>query len=244
MKKKLVCGSIVLLCALLCVSFTALAAQGYEKRTVGKYTFLVGFMEVPAYKDAKNGLSLTICDGTECKYTVKDGSSVLSNPVEGAEKNLKAEVTTGNTSPLTLPIESHESNPGKYTSYFLPSTTGAYTFHIFGNIDNQKIDEKFSSSPNTFGDVQSINQYPPQQASSAAQSKESATNAINIASLQSQVKDVEDTANSARTMGIAGTVAGLLGLLTGGIALLRRPRPTVYSNDFADSDAPIDSLRG
>src|SRR5437899_4850803 len=80
MKKKLyvgVLGCLVALCALLLTTQSALA---HEKRHVGKYTFVVGFLDEPAYANIKNGLDLTICTGDACTYSVPDGQKVVSNP--------------------------------------------------------------------------------------------------------------------------------------------------------------------
>lgn len=119
-------------------------ASAHELRVVGNYNFVVGFLNEPAYAGQQNGLDLTICDGV-CKYVVKDGSRVLENPVLDAEKSLKAEVSMGSNAPLVLTIATRYGMPGKYAAYFLPSTVGAYTYHIYGELSGSKIDEKFTS---------------------------------------------------------------------------------------------------
>jgi hypothetical protein len=44
----------------------------------------------------------------------------------------------------------------------MPTVKGTYTFHIVGKIDTLNIDEKFTSGPSTFGDIEDTSavQYP------------------------------------------------------------------------------------
>ena len=63
----------------------------HEQRTVGKYAFVVGFLNEPAYSGLPNGLDLRISN----KETTK--------PVEGLEKTLQAELIFGaKTMPITV----------------------------------------------------------------------------------------------------------------------------------------------
>jgi hypothetical protein len=94
-KKHLTLGSIALLVALLCVVLTVVPTLAHEKRHVGPYTFVVGFLDEPAYANVKNSLDLTVCDGSSCNYTVQNGAQVLSNPVNDVDQTLKVEVSTG-----------------------------------------------------------------------------------------------------------------------------------------------------
>lgn len=127
-------------------------AWAHETRDVdgGKYQFRVGFIEEPAYQGLQNGLELTICTGP-C-VSNKDVPGTFTNGVTGAFDTLKAEVIFGkDTMPLTLVIVPF--NPGKYNARFVPTRIGNYTFHIFGTLGPDKIDERFTSSPDTFDSV-------------------------------------------------------------------------------------------
>ncbi|GHO76080.1 hypothetical protein KSD_38510 [Ktedonobacter sp. SOSP1-85] len=231
MKKKLyvgVLGCLVALCALLLTTQSALA---HEKRHVGKYTFVVGFLDEPAYANIKNGLDLTICNGDACTYTVTDGQKVVSNPVENAEQTLKAEVIQGGAQPLALTVEPRYANPGKYAGYFLPTTAGAYTFHIYGTLNGQQIDEKFTSSPNGFGEVEQITAYP-------ATTKNVSTSAADTSALAQQVKDAQNSAQVASTLGIAGIVVGVVGMALAAFAFTRKSRVMQATQE------PAESLRG
>lgn len=220
MKRRISLIGIALVTALL-VSFGVVSlASAHEVRHVGPYTFVVGFLNEPAYAGQENSIDLTICNGAQCNYTVQDGQRVVANPVQNAEQTLKAEVSQGGNAPLTLPLAARYANPGKYASYFVPSKAGTYTFHIFGTLSGLKIDEKFTSGPNTFSDAKQVQVYPPVTAQ--------ATGA--------------GTSNAAMAVGIAGLVVGALGLIAGGFALARKPR-RVEAVQAVDQ-SKIDRLRG
>lgn len=229
MKRRIYVGGIALTTALLISMFVVSIASAHEVRHVGPYTFVVGFLNEPAYAGQENSIDLTICDGAQCNYTVQNGLRVVSNPVNNAEQTLKAEVSQGAAAALSLPLEARYANPGKYASYFVPSKVGTYTFHIFGTLANMKIDEKFTSGPNTFSDANQIQVYPPAtvQASGPA---------------QAQAQDAQNSANTATALGIAGIIIGALGLAAAGFALIRKPRSAVEVQS-ADKSS-VESLRG
>ena len=56
--------------------------------------------------------------------------------------------------PFKLEVTARFGTAGAYNGVIMPTATGTYTFHIVGKIDTQSIDEKFSSGPNTFGDIE------------------------------------------------------------------------------------------
>lgn len=232
MQRTLALGVVALFAALLVVTFTSGVASAHEKRHIGPYTFVVGFLNEPAYAQQENSLDLTICNGKDCNYTVQDGLRVVSNPVMNADQTLKAEVIMGNATPLALPLEPRYANPGKYTSYFVPSKIGSYTFHFFGTLQGMQINEKFTSSPNTFSDVNEMHVYP------------AVTAQNNASSLQTQVESAKQSAATATTIGIAGVILGILGLIAAGIALSRKPQGTLAAPARKTSSKPVDSLRG
>ena len=225
--------------ALLVFAFVTPAASAHEKRNVGPYTFVVGFLNEPAYAGQENSIDFTICKGNQCNYTVQDGLRVVANPVNNANQTLKAEVSQGGAASLALPLEARYANPGKYASYFVPSKVGTYTFHIFGTLSGMKIDEKFVSGPNTFSDAEQIHVYPSAntqnaQTTQAATSTQSQTPA--------QVQAAQNSANTAMTLGIVGIIVGVLGLAAAGFALTHRP--TGATAQQPASKAAVEDLRG
>lgn len=230
MRKHCTFGSLALLMALLVLVLTTSSALAHEKRHVGNYTFVVGFLDEPAYANVKNSLDLTICDGTDCNYTVQDAVKVLSNPVNDADKTLKIEVSMGGSAPLALALEPRWANPGKYNAYFLPAKEGDYTFHIFGTLDKSNINEKFTSSPTGFSAVKQVQTYP------------SGSTDPKVTALQNQVQSAQNSATTATSIGIIGTVLGVIGLVIAGFALVRKPK--LAGTHVEATEAFPDSLRG
>ena len=125
--------------------FLSAPAAAHERRTVGPYTFVVGWIVEPAYVGQLNALDLTVTETTSTKA------------VEGLEKTLKADLISGGgaaTMPLT--IAARFGLPGKYQGQVLPTKTGDYTFHITGTVNTTAIDEKFESGPGRFGAIEDI----------------------------------------------------------------------------------------
>lgn len=122
-------------------------ALGHERRAVGPYTFVVGWIIEPAYVDAANGLSLDVAEVSSAR------------PVDGLEKTLHAEVIVGGGAKrLVLNLASDEATPGHYEGNFIPTKAGDYIFHIFGDVGSTKVDERFESGPNTFDGAVSTDQ--------------------------------------------------------------------------------------
>ena len=169
-------------------------ALGHERRTVGPYTFVVGWLNEPAYVGLMNSLDLTVTETSGGKA------------VEGLDQTLKADVTfggTGTSQPLTL--AARFGQPGKYTGYVMPTKVGDYTFHITGTVGTMSIDQKFESGPGRFGSIESTDalQYPARVVSNS---------------------DLAGRLDSMQTLVIAGIViAGLAFLASvGGLVMRRR----------------------
>ncbi len=129
-----------------------MATSAHEHREVGngKYTFVVGFLNEPAFVSGENGLSLAVTKNTS-GATPAAGSE--GTPVEGLDKTLKAEVIYGDQK-MNLPLSPGYGQPGKYESIFFPMAAGDYSFHIYGEVEGTKVDETFTSGPNTFSTVE------------------------------------------------------------------------------------------
>jgi hypothetical protein len=175
-------------------AITTNVAFGHERRTVGPYTFVVGWLNEPAYVNLLNSLDLTVTETTGAKA------------VEGLDKTLKAEVTFGgSTTPQPLTIAARFGLPGKYSGYVMPTKVGDYTFHITGTVGTMNIDEKFESGPGRFGSIESTDplQYPQKLASNA---------------------DLAAKLDQLQTLVIAGIVLGGLALLATAAGLVVRRR--------------------
>jgi hypothetical protein len=172
-------------------------ALAHEQRVVGKYTFVVGFLNEPAYTDFPNSLDMRIMETQSGK------------PVEGLEKTLNAEVIFG-ASTMPLQLRARFGQPGAYLADLVPTRAGSYIFHITGDVQGQSVDEKFESGPNTFSDGTDL---------TALQFPQKLPAPSDVAG---QLKAAQDAASSAQTFAYIGLGAGVLGLIVGGIALTRR----------------------
>jgi hypothetical protein len=118
---------------LMMVCFSS-ALWAHEKRAVGNYEFVVGFVNEPAFAGSTNALDLRIS---------KNGQ-----PVEGLEKTLKATARYGSMSrSMDLTLKPRHKQPGAYAGYFFPTKPGQYSFQIIGEIEGQKINETFEPHP-------------------------------------------------------------------------------------------------
>ncbi|HXG41590.1 MAG TPA: hypothetical protein VNL95_02565 [Dehalococcoidia bacterium] len=114
------------------------AALAHERRTVGAYTFIVGFMNEPAIAYYPNALDLRVQDAS-------------GQPVTGLEQTLRAEVIVGGGAQRrALELEPAFNQPGRYFGYFIPTLPGDYTFRIYGQVGGQTVDESFTSGPGRF----------------------------------------------------------------------------------------------
>lgn len=126
--------------------------SAHERRMVGPYQFVVGWLNEPAYVGLVNSLDLRV---TDTRVTP-------AKAVEGLEKTLTVDLQSGGLAPLPLTVTARFGTPGAYNGYVMPTATGTYTFTIKGKIDTQDINEKFESGPGRFGDIESTTalQYP------------------------------------------------------------------------------------
>jgi hypothetical protein len=127
-------------------------AAAHERRMVGPYQFVVGWLNEPAYVGLMNSLDLRV---TDTRVTP-------AKAVEGLEKTLTVDLQSGGLAPLALTVTARFGTPGAYNGYVMPTATGTYTFTIKGKIDTLDVNEKFESGPGRFGDIESTTalQYP------------------------------------------------------------------------------------
>jgi hypothetical protein len=175
-------------------AFTSNIGLGHERRNVGPYTFVVGWINEPSYVNLLNSLDLTVTETSGGKA------------VEGLDKTLKADVTFGGlTTPQPLTLAARFGQPGKYTGYVMPTKVGEYTFHITGTVGTMNIDEKFISGPGRFGSIESTDplQYPAKVVSNS---------------------DLAARLDQLQTLVVAGIVLGGLALLASAAGLVMRRR--------------------
>lgn len=141
------------LTAAILFSVAGIQALAHERRAVGPYELVVGFIEEPAFVGTTNGVSLRVADTR--------GTS--PRPVEGLHETLDVEVSYGGLSrSLSLELSAVFGQPGLYAAHFVPTAPGSYIFRIHGNIADLAVDERFESGPGRFDDVEATGslQYP------------------------------------------------------------------------------------
>jgi hypothetical protein len=232
MKRRLLVAMAATTLAAMLVPLLASPASAHEAKTVGKYHFVVGFGDEPAYVGEKNSVQLILADAKD-------------TPVADLGNTLKVAVTTGTAEPLQLPMEpffevGEFGTPGDYRAFFIPTTPGSYSFHFTGTIKGQKIDQTFKSGPQTFSDIDDPAQvqYPVKQPTGGqlATRADRETARINAA-LTAERDQAKDDAASARTLAIIGLIVGALGLLAGGAALAMRRRGPAQATPTRDSES-------
>ena len=118
------------------VSLTLLTAlttaAAHDHHTVGegenRYEITLGYAREPAYTDELNGLDLFV-------HTMTD------KPVENLESSLNVAIIAPNgETRRTLPLRAVFGEPGAYTSDFILSEPGVYSFAIGGFIGETEVD--------------------------------------------------------------------------------------------------------
>ncbi len=186
------------------------AAFAHERRDVGKYQFVVGWTGEPAFEGEKNGIDLRIF--------VRD----TNEPVSGAEKTLKAEVTFGGQR-KEVPLRAVFQQPGRYSGDLVPTKEGDYRFRFFGTIDSDEVNQTFDSADKKFNGVESIKgiQFPASAEAAAAVPAAAANTGPAVAGVQAAAQAALAAADNAQTLAVASAVMGGLGILMGGMAMLR-----------------------
>ncbi len=155
---------VVALAAVSLVGFLPTLASAHETRDVagGKYHLVVGFLDEPPFTGFKNSLDLRVSDNA---LPSPAAGETATNGVEGLESTLQAEIIYGDQK-KSLTLVPRFRTPGAYNAWVIPMAGGDYSFHIFGTINGDAIDETFTSSPEGFSAVQDAAsiQFPQQSA--------------------------------------------------------------------------------
>jgi hypothetical protein len=220
LSKKLSIG-LVFIAAL--IVFTNVA-YAHERRPVGDYEFVVGFLVEPAIEGEKNGVDLRVRIPSE-----EEGGD--PTPVEGVQENLVVEIThvpTGITKDATL--RAIFGDPGHYTADLILTAPGQYQFHFTGSIGDLEVDEVFISGE-SFSDVHPSSEFQFPEPLPEARELESAVrgaqdsanasaDAITAAESSASAANTaaaaaEEAAASAQSTATIALVIGVIGLLAG-----------------------------
>lgn len=198
----------------LLVPFAALStttvANAHERRTVGKYTVVVGFNVEPAFADQVNAALITVTNAE------------TSEPVAGVQQSLKVEVSQGGVK-KEMPLTAVSGSPGRYIATFVPTKTGQYIFRFFGDIEGTSFDQTFQSGPGRFSDIESLSaiEFPARVATTETATQNNPQVQRQMASIETSLREAQDAASVARIVGFVGIVLGVAGLATAGLAMRR-----------------------
>jgi hypothetical protein len=207
----------------LLLALGAAPASAHEGRKVGRYELVVGFGDEPAYAGAKNSVQLLLSDAATHKPVVDLGDTLKVDISQG----------TDDTPKMTMALEpdfeiGEFGTPGHYRAFFIPTAPGAYTFRFTGTIKGQRIDQRFTSGPQTFSEVDDPAQvsFPSRDPTtgqlSARLDRETTRLSQALAASQERARQAGDTAGTARLIAVVGVVAGVLGLAAAGFTLSRK----------------------
>jgi len=190
------------------LGFTARPVLAHERREVGPYQVVVGFLTEPAFEGLKNGVDLRVLDRE------------TQQPVEGLERTLQVELTyVPSGAAKVLRLRSLYREPGRYTADLIPTAPGHYRFRFFGSMAETAVNETFDSRAGggQFDDVESSAdlQFPERQP--AMREMQSAVRGTQQTAQQAQDAALAAQAGltSIQTFAIVGAVLGALGLVTG-----------------------------
>jgi len=201
------------------------------------YKFVVGSLNEPITVDDNTAVDLgvTISGGPHVEEA-GHGHTEVATPVEGLDQALKVELIAGDKK-KTLDLSPAFGQPGKYKAKFYPTIQTTYTYRFFGTLNNVPIDLSFSCNP--AGHPQSeedesevrisdnVTRTFKRGAFGCPSSKadlgfpEQAVALTDIAT-KGQVAEANNSASGARSYGITGIVIGILGLLAGAGAWIKR----------------------
>ena len=218
----LVLGAPILLAAM-----AAAPASAHAEKKAGRYSFVVGFGDEPAYAGQPNSLQVIISrDGKPATDLAGQLDGLMAHAYYGRKADPKLENAM-------MPLEPHFGDdwgtPGDYRSFFVPTQAGAYTFELKGKLGNQKINLAIPSGPETFGDVND----PAKAAFPAvkdpttaqlAQRLDRETTRLNgtVAAATAAQRAADDRADQARLLALGGLLVGVVGLVVAALAWGRR----------------------
>ena len=185
----------------------------------------MGWQHEPAYVGAENSVQLFLHDAQ-------------GNPVDdiGTPPTLLLTVIFGSQTSVPLDLEpsfdpdTRLGTHGEFDAAIIPTQAGNYTFRLFGSLNGQKIDQRFTSGPTTFNTVQDPTpiEFPSAVPSVPALSTLTDRLSARVDNAVAVVSANNGRANSAHTLGLLGVILGSAGIVigvalgAGGLFLARR----------------------
>lgn len=222
MRRKIGIAIIAAAAAALATLPFAPSAAAHEGREAGDLEMVVGFGTEPAYAGYPNSVQLILNHHDGGPVTdLRPGDLGVEVRFGDATKDVQLE-------PFFQVGEFGE--PGDYRAWFVPTRPGAYTFILSGEVDGQRIDESFTSGPDTFSEVASpaAEEFPVQDPTNGELAERIDREVPRLTGEVAAARQAaEDDAGTATTVAIVGIVVGAIGLILGAAAIaLARKRPT------------------
>lgn len=203
----------------LAVLVGAAPAVAHETNEVGALAVEIGWGVEPAYVGQLNSVQVIVTHKAD------------GDPIEDAGADLKATVAYGDEQ-VVLGLEPNfQERAGEYRALLIPTAPGDYTFQIRGTVDGQKVDEKVTSSPDTFSPVEAAAavQFPVKEPSTAEIAARLDSELARVAAQGAEAAGAvsgpsQAEVDSARTMGLVGVAVGAAGVVLAVVALLVRRR--------------------
>lgn len=180
-----------------CLTFGG-GAAAHERRMVGPYQFMVGWLNEPAFQGQSNAATIRVTD------TRVNPAKAL----EGLEKTVTIQVFSGGlTTPFAGTVRTVFGQPGLYAVDIFPTASGGYKYKVSGKVESLDVNETFESGPTTFGDILAV---------SSLEYPESVPGG---ADLTRRLNDLQSTADQTRLVAFVAVVLGLAAL---GLGFIRR----------------------
>lgn len=141
---------VVAIAATILMGLAAQPAAAHETREVDRFTFVVGWVDEPAYSGIPNQVDLRITE-TDSEEPYVDLTDTLDVDITFGD-----EMTTMTMRPA-FRVDVY-GEPGTYVADLVPSRPGQWEFRFHGTVDDVEIDETFVSGPDTFNDIEDISE--------------------------------------------------------------------------------------
>jgi hypothetical protein len=187
----------------------AFAHSGVE---TGTTVLTVGWAVEPAFAGQPNKVEVLAEHDGEPRAGARLTVEVLFGDAKAERK----------TEPLRL--EPRFGEPGWYETPIIPTAAGTYTFHIVGQVSEDKVDVSVTSGPDTFDEVIEPTElmFPEALPGAADLAAAGEANSAAAAKAAAAADDAQAAADMARLIAIIGLLLGALGLIFGGLSMRRR----------------------